>query len=386
MRVGMLLAGLLLSTTALVGAQSKHDPYKNIPKGHWAYDAVEGLAASGITTSQASHWNRGRTLTPYEFAVQADRSLKLVRQRIREGKRLSFEQASALRRLCAEFRFELAEMGQSEEMVASLLSEAEGQKALDIFKDVPKTHWAYDALVSLSGPGGPIPYVPWDRRQGFGNSRPITHYEMGVFIHRSLVGAQKRAQEGKPLTPSQALTFTKLCEEFKSELEVLGQSRQAVSALIVEASGAQEPPEMFRDVPKSHWSYDALNSLIDSGFPVPTPSHGLKGRILTPYEFAVILDRSLITIREEFRASKRLTPAQATTILRLYKEYGKELQDMRRPAWTEDSVVGVLNQAQGVTGFKDVPPDHWAYKAVDDLRKKGILRGYPDGRFRGGSH
>jgi hypothetical protein len=29
------------------------------------------------------------------------------------------------------------------------------------------------------------------------------------------------------------------------------------------------------------------------------------------------------------------------------------------------------------TPFPDVPRDHWAFEAVEDLRKLGILRGYP---------
>src|SRR5689334_9715963 len=35
--------------------------------------------------------------------------------------------------------------------------------------------------------------------------------------------------------------------------------------------------------------------------------------------------------------------------------------------------------------FKDVDPKdmHWAYEAVDNLQKKGILIGYPDGYYRG---
>src|SRR5687768_14554548 len=33
--------------------------------------------------------------------------------------------------------------------------------------------------------------------------------------------------------------------------------------------------------------------------------------------------------------------------------------------------------------FKDVPSDHWAYQAVENLRQKGIVIGYPDGYFRG---
>ncbi|HOP80625.1 MAG TPA: S-layer homology domain-containing protein, partial [Armatimonadota bacterium] len=33
--------------------------------------------------------------------------------------------------------------------------------------------------------------------------------------------------------------------------------------------------------------------------------------------------------------------------------------------------------------FADVPPDHWAYEAVNELQEDGILIGYPDGTFRG---
>jgi hypothetical protein len=33
--------------------------------------------------------------------------------------------------------------------------------------------------------------------------------------------------------------------------------------------------------------------------------------------------------------------------------------------------------------FKDVPADHWAYQAVENLRQKGVLKGYPDGSLRG---
>lgn len=33
--------------------------------------------------------------------------------------------------------------------------------------------------------------------------------------------------------------------------------------------------------------------------------------------------------------------------------------------------------------FKDVPPDHWAYEAIDYLQQEGLVEGYPDGTFRG---
>ena len=33
--------------------------------------------------------------------------------------------------------------------------------------------------------------------------------------------------------------------------------------------------------------------------------------------------------------------------------------------------------------FVDVPLDHWAYQAVENLRAKGILVGYPNSNYRG---
>jgi hypothetical protein len=33
--------------------------------------------------------------------------------------------------------------------------------------------------------------------------------------------------------------------------------------------------------------------------------------------------------------------------------------------------------------FKDVPPDHWAAAAVKEVVAKGIMKGFPDGTFRG---
>jgi len=34
-------------------------------------------------------------------------------------------------------------------------------------------------------------------------------------------------------------------------------------------------------------------------------------------------------------------------------------------------------------GFSDVPKGHWAYEATTTLKEAGLLKGYPDGKFRG---
>ncbi len=45
---------------------------------------------------------------------------------------------------------------------------------------------------------------------------------------------------------------------------------------------------------------------------------------------------------------------------------------------------GALAQQNApVPPFKDVPRDHWAYQAVENLRQRGILRGYPNSAYRG---
>jgi len=45
-------------------------------------------------------------------------------------------------------------------------------------------------------------------------------------------------------------------------------------------------------------------------------------------------------------------------------------------------VVALFSSLYAAT-FKDVPANHWAYEAVDQLTKLGILSGMPDGTFQG---
>ena len=35
--------------------------------------------------------------------------------------------------------------------------------------------------------------------------------------------------------------------------------------------------------------------------------------------------------------------------------------------------------------FRDVPANHWAFEAVEKLRRLGILSGYPNGTLNGGA-
>lgn len=39
--------------------------------------------------------------------------------------------------------------------------------------------------------------------------------------------------------------------------------------------------------------------------------------------------------------------------------------------------------AASPTAFPDIPDNHWAYQAIQDLADKGLVKGYPDGKFLG---
>src|SRR2546430_7762854 len=57
---------------------------------------------------------------------------------------------------------------------------------------------------------------------------------------------------------------------------------------------AQAPPDMFKDVDKSHWAYEATESLRSKGILIGYPDGYFRGkRTLTRYEFAVALERLL---------------------------------------------------------------------------------------------
>jgi autotransporter adhesin len=47
-----------------------------------------------------------------------------------------------------------------------------------------------------------------------------------------------------------------------------------------------------------------------------------------------------------------------------------------------NGVLGMLDMAKSAS-FPDVPENHWAYEAVSKLAGNGIIKGYPDGMFKG---
>lgn len=46
-------------------------------------------------------------------------------------------------------------------------------------------------------------------------------------------------------------------------------------------------------------------------------------------------------------------------------------------------LIGTLAGPASAGPFSDVPTDHWAYDAIEQLQSEGIVEGYPDGTFKG---
>ncbi|MDR3691775.1 MAG: S-layer homology domain-containing protein, partial [Fimbriimonas sp.] len=46
--------------------------------------------------------------------------------------------------------------------------------------------------------------------------------------------------------------------------------------------------------------------------------------------------------------------------------------------------AAIVLPAVAQDNFPDVPENHWAFEALQRLKKDGLLVGYPDGLFRGG--
>jgi len=88
-----------------------------------------------------------------------------------------------------------------------------------------------------------------------------------------------------------------------------------------------------------------------------------------------------------------IQPRNIDFLLRVKKEFAPELKglgvtrDVFVPA-IEEVKLALVHWRTPIPGIalqqlKDVPTNHWAAQAVLDLRKVGLIDGYPDGTFKG---
>ena len=81
------------------------------------------------------------------------------------------------------------------------------------------------------------------------------------------------------------------------------------------------------------------------------------------------VSRSRVAIGKEVLALKKTVAEQNTQIQKLTALL--------------NGVAGTKMKADHTTLFPDVAANHWAYEAVSDLSRRGLVEGYPDGTFGG---
>lgn len=107
------IALLLALCLALAGAVPAFAAgFNDVPKDHWAYEAIRKLVEKGYMDGFADDTFRGRkVITRYEMAITLAKLLDRVRDIETAGGVLSEADAKEIKRLSGEFRKELADLG-----------------------------------------------------------------------------------------------------------------------------------------------------------------------------------------------------------------------------------------------------------------------------------
>ena len=70
-------------------------------------------------------------------------------------------------------------------------------------------------------------------------------------------------------------------------------------------------------------------------------------------------------------------------VLALKKTVAEQNAQLQKLTALLNGVAGTKMKADHTTLFPDIPTNHWAYEAVSDLSRRGLVEGYPDGTFGG---
>jgi hypothetical protein len=178
--------------------------------------------------------------------------------------------------------------------------------------------------------------------------------------------------------------------------------------------------EDLTDVPTNHWAYNAVKVLVEElDIMSPKSANQFKGNdLLTRYELAQIFHNAVKKLESISGKDLRklgdandaemtdVDAAQAKTVNSIVNEYGI-MQPMPGKRFMGDEPISryeiafemynyfTLLESKGtspslarrdrVSQIQDLPADHWATKAVNEIVDKyQIMDGYPDASFRGG--
>ena len=202
------------------------------------------------------------------------------------------------------------------------------------YPDVPRGHWAYEALYHLNSLG----WVEGYPNGNYGGDKSMQRYEFARVI--SIFGTYHG------FTPK-FYTYKEMGSRWAAE---------SVAMRLQPISVVQSPLESdqvnYPDVPPGHWAYEAVRGTTIMGVVQGLPNGTFEGhRYLTRYDCAVAL-------------------------VRLLNRLGL-------PSNRDGNAESKKDDALVVPSYPDVPETHWAFHAISTLSKQGIFEGFADGNYHG---
>ena len=96
-----------------------------------------------------------------------------------------------------------------------------------------------------------------------------------------------------------------------------------------------------------------------------------------------VFNAGLSVIGGADRGVSRSRVAIGKEVLALKKTVAEQNAQIQKLTALLNGVAGTKMKADHTTLFPDVAANHWAYEAVSDLSRRGLVEGYPDGIFGG---
>ena len=340
---------------------SKPNAFSELPADHWAYPALGALQDAGIgigyvgTPGGRRVMGRYVPMTRYEFAVEISRITPILAYRavpsltkerwgaIHNDLQNRLQQSplalDALMTLVIEFTPELKLVGQDVDLIQSNLHDVRQSVAKPIpgqpthaGDEIPRDSWPYAAFAAITKDGVPFGYHMGDSALGGQAIRPInsvlTRYEFAVSVARILPLIES---VGTPLSPERPFYLPAALQD--ATLPVIDSSRRDLES------------KMRRDTVL----IDALRALLNEFRPELLQLHV---DVSAPHRRLDNIEAKIAAV-EEYSGPRRIKRRQ-----------------------------NVPPRSVRATPFPDVPPNHWAFSAVETVRQAGIVVGYPKSAFR----
>jgi len=352
------------------------DTFKSMDWDSWVVSYVDDLNSKFINASTKLKYHNGPPPTRYEAAVTLNRIVKRLDER-QEGKDtppVTLEDRQKIQRLTDELAGVLKDIGATVKPMELVITDSPYKDQSRWLNEMPRDSWSFAMLdslaIRLSIPSLPN-LVP---REDYRNY--LSPYDMATQLAR-ILDRVKTIDAGKlnspaPILMSQDKNVVKgLVAEFKPILDAVGYFQKEAAWKKQDNAPEFNANDMFRD----SVTLDTWYGFVIHDFSLRTRGSGLffislfgRSRRTSRYEAIVAIHRAMREASKRNIHTPTITKEDLELVNRLYGEFKNDF-----------ATIGITSVDYLVfTQFPDVPKTHWAYNAVAELKRKGVLVGYPD--------